>query len=88
MALKWIGWIAAILEDLGLVKPIGDTNFFELSNIGRQVISKIVQNYKGELLDKDIFINDYEEDDGAENSQKKDRKYIPPNKTERKGLTV
>jgi len=84
--LKWIGWIAAILEDLGLVKPIGDTNFFELSNIGRQVISKIVQNYKGELLDKGIFINDDEEDDGAENSQKKDRKFIPPNKTERKGL--
>jgi len=91
--LKWIGWIAAILQDLGLVKPIDNTNFFELSDIGSQVISKTVQHFKGELLATDIIINDNVstniiEHDKLENLQKPNRKYRPPNITERKGLVT
>ena len=89
--LKWIGWISAILQDLGLVKQIENSNFFRLSDTGSKVISQIVQNFKGELLTTNINSSDEIKtnmfaNDEIKNLNKPNRIYRPPNITERQGL--
>lgn len=91
--LKWIGWIAAILQDLGIVSQISNTNFFELTNKGEFIVNNIVKKWDTSSLKKfdDIIKKNsdnltYYESVYDELKRNTNRKYIPPNKTERKGL--
>ena len=91
--LKWIGWIAAILQDLGIVSQIPNTNFFELTKNGELIIDNIVEKWDTSSLKKfdDITEKNYDNITQYESlydelKKNTNRKYTPPNKTEKKGL--
>ena len=90
---KWVGWIGAILEDLGMVDLDENKTFFKINDTGSNVINQIVKNWEKvikENLDEDKYNDNQNDFDSYEEEfdYKPKKSNVPPNRTERKGLVT